>query len=139
MEDIGNGFTAYTLEDMVGLVAEAERLKSGLGFEHYLRDEGYKKESEFVYTHSQPEQIIELSWNKNEIAYANTLDKNDKGNFINFLQNRHLEVGRIIANENIHTFLSAVQVALQYEQKAHSIKIPPVKRSIKIKRKRKGL
>lgn len=50
MEDIGNGFTAYTLEDMVGLVAEAERLKSGLGFEHYLRDEGYKG-SRNLFTH----------------------------------------------------------------------------------------
>lgn len=139
MEDIGNGFTAYTLEDLGTLVAEAERLKSGVGFEHYLRDEGYKQKSEFVYTHNQPEQIIELNRNKNEITYANTLDKNDKGSFIKFLQNRHLEVGRIIPNEKIHTFLSAVQVALQYEQKAHSIKIPPVKPPMKIKRKSKGL
>ncbi|AOM80030.1 hypothetical protein [Pedobacter steynii] len=139
MEDIGNGFTAYTLEDLGILVTEAERLRSGVGFEHYLRDEGYKKKSEFVYIHSEPEQIIELTQNKNQITYANNLDRNDKGNFINFLQNRHLEVGRIIPNEKIHTFLSAVQVALQYEQKAHSIKISPVKPPMKIKRKSKGL
>jgi hypothetical protein len=139
MEDIGNGYTAYTLEDLGTLVAEAERLKSGVGFELYLRDEGYEKKSEFVYTHSQPAQIIELGRNKNEITYANNLDKNDKGNFINFLQNRHLEVGRVIANEKIHTFLSAVQVALQYEQKARAITIPPVRPPMKIKRKSKGL
>ena len=139
MEDIGNGFTAYTLEDLGTLVAEAERLKSGVGFEHYLRDEGYKKKSESVYTHSQPAQIIELRKNKNEITYTNNLDNNDKGSFIKFLQNRHLEVGRIIPNEKIHTFLSAVQVALQYEQKVHSIKIPPVMPRMKIKRKPKGL
>jgi hypothetical protein len=83
MEPIGDNYTAYTLKDLQHLAREAERLNKGNGLELYLKQNGFRQESDRLFSLASPEQIIELTPGENGMTYLNRLDKNDEANLSN--------------------------------------------------------
>lgn len=137
MEPIGDNYIAYTLEDLKHLAEQAERLNKGNGLEVFLKLYKYKEIASDLFAHTDPPQVIELTRGEDGISYINQLHEDDQGKFIQFLQNRFLELGKVLPNNKIHTFLSAVSVALEQEKSNRRIAL--LNQRLKGKRKGKGL
>lgn len=126
MEHIGNGYTAYSANDLLQLIKEAERLDGANLLETLLIVEGFTCEDGNRYSGKDPKQIIELISDEKGMSYANKLLEADQGELIQFIQNTLMNDQFIIPNDDFNIFLSAVQVALHLEEKQRTkqIKIP---------------
>ncbi|WP_029274566.1 hypothetical protein [Pedobacter borealis] len=101
MEDIGNSYTAYSLGNLEKLVIEAERLNSSNLLEAILKDDGFTKQGDNRYSGKDPDQIIELTPGENGLSYVNKLQEADRGQLIQFLQNRMISEQYIIPNTDL--------------------------------------
>ncbi len=134
MEHSTEQYAAFPLEDIQQMVEQASRINAGNGLRRYLIREGFKQEDVNLFSHREPAQLIELSTGEQGVSYINRMDDNDKGRYIQFLQNRLFKDKCIIPNQKIHTFCRAVEIALHDEKTGQ-------RRPLKIKhqaRKRKG-
>ena len=139
MESIGDNYTAYTLKDLEHLTSEAERLNKGNGLKHYLKQHGFKQESEHIFSFPHPEQVIELLPGEKGISYVNRLDENDKGQFIQFLQNRLPDGQHIICDHSISAFLGAVLLGKYLEENNKRRHFKAQRSPVKKKGKGRGL
>lgn len=139
MEPIGDNYTAYSLKDLEALTAEAERLNNGNGLEFYLKKHGFKQESEHVFSLTHPEQVIELIPGEKGKSYINRLDENDKGQFIQFLQNRLPDGQRVACDHSISAFLGAVLLGKYLEENNKRRHFKMQRSPVKKKGKGKGL
>lgn len=91
-------------------------MNKGKGLEIYLKKEGYREIDKGIYYHNLPYQLIKVYLDQEGLSYINLVYEDDRGQFIHFLRNRFLEYGEVKPNGKIHTFLSAVQFALEMEK-----------------------
>ncbi|OMP80073.1 hypothetical protein [[Flexibacter] sp. ATCC 35208] len=115
MKQINQPNKNYTLADMAYLNKQAQRMNKGNGFSQFLKKNGFVEEAPNIYRKNSPPQLIELTPLKKDIQFRNHLLPEDKGNFIQFIQNR-LPDGQVIApNQDSNKMLNAILVGLYYE------------------------
>jgi hypothetical protein len=139
MEHFGEEYTAYSLEDLQRILDKGKLLDMGFGLEKFLVRNGFKREEFNLYSHEDPKQLIELRSDSKGISYINKLNEADSGQYIQFLQNRILEPGKVIPNQKLPALLGAVEWASKIEEKGKHKFIKTKNFPQKRKLKRKGI
>ena len=107
----------FATKEIVVIQKMANRLNSGKLLIPYLLTKGFSQITPTLFTHNTPDQVIVLTTDKGMTTYQNMLNAEDKGEFIQFIQNRLMDSMRITPNNDFDTFLGAVVIAIHYKSK----------------------
>lgn len=132
-------YQAYSADDMKNLAEQGQRLNKGDLFLSFLKDVGYKSVDKDSFFGQDYNETIIISHTEEGIKFTNKDFAEDNGDFIQFLQNRMLEEGKVIPNKELYVFLNAVTFALRYEEGALVRKENISGKRPKSKRKGRGI